>query len=101
MILTRYRADDPPAWANDPIEEEPVMREAPRHLIAAGPGRIRVLRCFGDGDTLWTLRYEARLGAGCCRLCGCTARWACPGGCAWVTAARDLCSRCFEKELLS
>lgn len=26
MILTRYGADNPPAWANDPIEKEPPIR---------------------------------------------------------------------------
>ena len=29
-----------------------------------------------------------------CRLCGCTDRQACPGGCCWVEP--DLCSRCVE-----
>jgi monomeric isocitrate dehydrogenase len=31
-----------------------------------------------------------------CRICGCTAEQACPGGCYWVNY--DLCSKCVDKE---
>jgi len=31
-----------------------------------------------------------------CRICGCTQRRACPGGCHWVEA--DLCSACIGKD---
>jgi len=29
-----------------------------------------------------------------CRVCGCTAEFACEGGCSW--AGRNLCTRCYE-----
>lgn len=32
-----------------------------------------------------------------CRICGCTAIAACPGGCHWIEP--DLCSRCAVKEV--
>lgn len=31
-----------------------------------------------------------------CRRCGCTNRFACPGGCAWVAASVDLCTSCLR-----
>jgi len=72
------------------------MIEAPRHLIKAGPGRrIRVLRLVAHAGHTYPLRYHATLGAGCCRVCGCTDRYGCPQGCAWLDLAkRDLCTRC-------
>lgn len=75
------------------------MTEAPRHLIRAGGGRVRVLRLVVDGGHCHPLRYHARLGPGVCRGCGCTDRYACPGGCAWVNERRTLCSSCYEKLL--
>jgi len=101
VILTRYCADDPPIWANDPTLEEPIMITTRSHLIRAAGGRIRVLRLSVVGGHCYPLRYHAHLGEpGCCRVCGCTDRWACPGGCAWVNASHTLCSRCLEQELL-
>jgi hypothetical protein len=35
-----------------------------------------------------------RLGEPTCKLCGCSERDACPGGCAWATTSKDLCSGC-------
>ncbi|HKX71390.1 MAG TPA: hypothetical protein VJM75_09195 [Acidimicrobiales bacterium] len=35
-----------------------------------------------------------------CRICGCTDRAACPGGCSWVpdpAGEGDLCSACLER----
>jgi hypothetical protein len=29
-----------------------------------------------------------------CRVCGCTERRACEGGCAWATPEQDLCTSC-------
>lgn len=54
-----------------------------------GSGRARWLgvRCPGR-----TSGAEPRTGARACRECGCTDRYACPGGCSW--AAADLCSAC-------
>lgn len=73
------------------------MIEAPRHLIRASAGRVRVLRLVADGRAVWPLRYEAERGPGCCRQCGCTDRYACAGGCGWVNEERDLCSSCYER----
>lgn len=68
-------------------------------LIRAGGGRVRVLRLVcADGHT-WPLRYTAPIGPGCCACCGCTDRFGCEGGCAWVNIARTLCSRCYERTL--
>lgn len=75
------------------------MVEAPRHLIRAGAGRIRVLRLVVDGRQAWPLRYEAERGPGVCRGCGCTDRFGCIGHCAWVNEERTLCSSCYEKLL--
>ena len=75
------------------------MTEAPRHLIRSSPGRIRVLRLVVDAGAAYPLRYEAARGPGCCRHCGCTDRFGCPGGCAWVNDEQTLCSRCYERML--
>jgi len=32
-----------------------------------------------------------------CRVCGCTQDRACPGGCGWETADRDLCTACADR----
>ncbi len=37
-------------------------------------------------------RIEIENGARSCRVCGCTYRFACPGGCSFVE--EDLCSQC-------
>jgi hypothetical protein len=58
-----------------------------RHLIRADAGRIRVLRLAVAGRHIYPLRYHARSGPGLCQRCGCTDRYACPGGCSWVRAA--------------
>lgn len=75
------------------------MIEAPRHLIRAGPaGRTRVLRLVAAGGRIYPLRYVVWRGkAGACRVCGCTRRAGCPGGCAWVDHRKDLCTRCAWK----
>lgn len=75
------------------------MIEAPRHLIRKRAGRVRVLRLIVADGHCAPLRYTALLGAGLCRLCGCTDRHACPGGCAWVNAAHDVCSACVKRIL--
>lgn len=42
---------------------------------------------------LTTLQVADRVaGARACRACGCTERYACPGGCSWIES--DLCSVC-------
>lgn len=76
------------------------MTEAPRHLIRAGPGRIRVLRLVVDGGAAYPLRYEAARGPGLCRHCGCTDKYACAVGCGWANVERTLCSACYERMLM-
>lgn len=73
------------------------MIEAPRHLIRARGGRVRVLRLVVDGTRCYPLRYHARRGPGLCRCCGCTDRYACPGGCGWADQAQTVCTKCEEK----
>lgn len=75
------------------------MIELPSIRIRLSPGRIRVLRLASDGRHIHPARYIARVGPGTCRACGCTDHWGCIGGCGWVNATRDLCSRCFERML--
>jgi hypothetical protein len=70
-----------------------------RHLIRADAGRIRVLRLAVAGRHIYPLRYHARSGPGLCQRCGCTDRYACPGGCSWVNTRNTLCSRCYERTL--
>lgn len=70
-------------------------------LIHAGGGRVRVLRLTASQGRVWPLRYTVGRGEPMCRICGCIEEIGCVGGCGWVTAKRDLCSRCFEKELVS
>lgn len=55
-------------------------------LWLAGPSEVVCTACGG----------AAQLDVPACRVCGCTDDWACPGGCAWVTA--DLCSACIPDE---
>ena len=76
------------------------MIEAPRHLIKADAGRIRVLRLTVVDGHAYPLRYHARLEPGFCHRCGCTDQYACPEGCSWVNATHTLCSACLEKLLL-
>jgi len=76
------------------------MIEAPRHLIRAGRGRVRVLRLVADGDHCLALAYTVPIGSGTCCRCGCTDRYGCGGGCAWANASHTICTRCLEKELL-
>jgi hypothetical protein len=47
------------------------MIEPRHHLIRLPAGRVRVLRLIVDGRAAYPLRYEACLGPGCCRVCGC------------------------------
>ena len=35
---------------------------------------------------------------GVCRVCGCTDRKACPGGCSWADESRTICSQCVNRE---
>ena len=70
-----------------------------RHRIRADAGRIRVLRLAVAGRHIYPLRYHARPGPGFCQTCGCTDRYACPGGCAWVNKGNTLCSQCYERTL--
>lgn len=99
MIFTRYAADDPPPWANDPIEIEPIMIEA-RSILIRAKGRTRVLRLSYDALGIWQLSYTVRHRAALCEQCGCTQKRGCLGGCAWANSAHTLCTRCLEKELL-
>lgn len=97
MKLTRWSADDPPPWANDPIEDFP-MTEFPHQLIRAGRGRLRVLRVARSCGRCYPLRYTVTIGArGVCRGCGCTDRWGCATGCAWANSAHTICTRCLER----
>ena len=77
------------------------MIEAPSHLIALPGGAVRVLRLSYDALDVWFLSYTVRRDRAMCRVCGCTNRIACMGGCSWVTAACDLCSRCLEEVMLA
>jgi hypothetical protein len=70
------------------------MVEAPRHLIRAGAGRVRVLRLVCADGHCYPLVYTARPGAGMCKLCGCTRQYACPGGCSWADSSKTVCSAC-------
>jgi hypothetical protein len=77
------------------------MIEAPRHLIDLGGGHVRVLRLAAHAEHIYPLHYTAHLGQpGCCHVCGCTDRYACPEGCSWVNRRNTLCSRCLERHLL-
>lgn len=76
------------------------MIEARSTLIRAAGGRVRVLRATFAHGRCWALRYTVPVGTPMCRMCGCTDAIGCVGGCAWVTARRDLCSRCLERRLL-
>ena len=51
------------------------------------------LRAVSDGDVL-RLAPREKPGVRACRVCGCTQRRACPGGCSWVEW--DLCSACVD-----
>lgn len=73
------------------------MIEAPRHLIRAGAGRVRVLRLVVDAGHCYPLRYHARPGPGMCRMCGCTDRYACASGCGWANKTKTICARCEER----
>lgn len=96
MILTHYAADNPPPWANDPIEEH--MIEAHSHLIRI-KGGVRVLRLICGAET-YALRYDVEPGEDYCRVCGCTDIYGCAGGCAWANASHTICTRCLERKLL-
>lgn len=76
------------------------MIDARSTLIRAPRGRTRVLRLRTIGRVLMLLPYEVRDSEAMCHRCGCTELLGCPGGCAWVNASHDLCSRCLEEELL-
>lgn len=96
---SRYRSNsgcrDGPncqAWQNWRVG----MVEAPRHLIRAPGGFVRVLRLVIADGHCYPLRYRAYPGPGLCRVCGCVSRYACPGGCCWVDATKTLCSACAE-----
>jgi hypothetical protein len=73
------------------------MVEAPRHLIRAGAGRVRVLRLVVDAGHCYPLRYTTRQ---YCRMCGCTEAHACLGGCAWADAGKTVCTACVERMIL-
>ena len=98
MRLTRYPANHPPVWANDPIEKEPIMTEARSHLIRI-PGGVRVLRTI-CGVACYLLAYDVPRGEPYCRVCGCTDIFGCAGGCAWADKKHTICTQCLEKELL-
>jgi hypothetical protein len=72
------------------------MIEVKRHLIRCGPaGRTRVLRLAAHGQRIYPLRYHVWRGKpGTCRVCGCTRRYDCMGGCGWADAEHTICSRC-------
>lgn len=50
----------------------------------------------------WLLRIARQVdvvfGALRCVGCGCTDRYACPGGCEWVSVKPPLCSSCAAEE---
>lgn len=71
--------------------------EAPRHLIRAPGGRVRVLRLVCNRQYCYPLRYTAYPGPGMCAQCGCTDRWGCLGGCGWANASKTVCTRCEER----
>lgn len=95
MILTRYPAGELPPWANDPMEEEPMIEE--RSTLIRTPEYTRVLRLVCDGRHTWPLRYRVWPGRPMCDQCGCTNRFSCEGGCQWVDQTRRLCSKCAER----
>jgi len=70
------------------------MTEAPSHLIRLPGRRVRVLRTVFSGASCYPLAYDVERGERMCRACGCTDTYGCAGGCAWVNASHDLCSRC-------
>jgi hypothetical protein len=88
MILTRYPAHRPPVWANDPIEEEPIMTTAHSTLIRAGAGNVRVLRLSTIGRVLIMLAYDVPKDTDRCHYCGCTDLFGCTPQCYWVDLAR-------------
>ncbi len=73
---------------------------APRVQIKIAGGRVRVLRLAAIGRHCLPLRYTVFRGRPMCRVCGCTNRFGCPGGCQWVDSTRDLCSRCVKRSVL-
>lgn len=75
------------------------MIETRSYQIRNGGGRIRVLRLTAAHGRCWWLRYIVERGESFCHRCGCTDEIGCVGGCGWVTAKHDLCSRCFERML--
>lgn len=70
------------------------MAEARSVMIRASGGRVRVMRPTISEGGIWLFQYEAYIGSGTCRRCGCTDLFGCPGGCGWVNATHTLCSRC-------
>ena len=69
------------------------------HLIRAR-GRTRVLRLLTSARGVAFLAYAVSHRAAMCRICGCTQRRACAGGCWWADAAQTVCSRCLERSML-
>lgn len=76
------------------------MTEAPSHLIARPAGVIRVLRLVAQNGRCYPLFYDVPRGEPMCLECGCTEEYRCAGGCSWASEARDLCDRCYRKEML-
>lgn len=59
-----------------------------------------VIRCLfqmpgalGDGARRQLVKSLKAKGIRCCRVCGCTDDYACPGGCGW-SQDPEICDRC-------